>query len=391
MLKRIPLLLIIITAFVLTSMVGADDLAQTQRQLEQIRLRIEKAETDMKAQRQSEIDISRDLALLAGQLQRIDDRISSIKGDQQRLQREVQQQQQQLKQSQTQSEGIAKRLEQRLIALYKEGETGMLKILFSAESPSELIQQYHYLTRVMENDRELLDEYRQAITTQQHQLVQLNSLQQRQADLLKREEAERQEAVGARRLQSRLLQQAQLQNKKLQEELTVLQQDANRLKGLVEQLQRTPPPPPPPPPRAPATAPAEVVDFAKQRGQLNWPLEGAVLIRFGTQRDDKLGTIYESNGLEIAANPGSEVRAVANGQVVYADYFRGYGNLLIVSHQGEYHTLYAQLDRLRKKTGDPVATAELIGHSGLSGRQSIYFEIRHKGAPINPLNWLRRL
>ena len=385
MLKRIPFLLIAVSAFMLTGLVNADDLAQSQRQLEQIRLRIERAEADMKAQRQSEHDISRDLALLGGQLQRFDDRISSIKGEQQRLQREVQQQQQQLKQSQAQSAGIAKRLEQRLVALYKEGETGMLKILFSAESPSELIQQYHYLTRVMENDRELLDEYRQAITTQQQQLAQLTTLQQRQSDLLKREEAERQEAVGARRLQTRLLHQAQVQNKKLQEELTSLRQDANRLKGLVEQLQKAPPPPPPP-----VAVPGVLIDFAKQRGQLNWPLEGAVLIRFGTQRDDKLGTIYESNGLEIAASPGSEVRAVANGQVVYADYFRGYGNLLIVSHEGEYHTLYAQLDRLRKKTGDPVATAELIGHSGLSGRQSIYFEIRHKGAPINPLNWLKR-
>ena len=385
MLKRILFVLIVITALVLTGVVSADDLAQSQRQLEQIRLRIDQAEADMKAQRQSENDISRDLALLGGQLQRIDDRISSIKSEQQRLQREIQQQQQQLKQSQTQSAGIAKRLEQRLVALYKEGETGMLKILFSAESPNELIQQYHYLTRVMENDRELLDEYRQAITTQQQQLAQLTTLQQRQSDLLKREEAERQEAVGARRLQTRLLQQAQIQNKKLQEELTSLQQDAKRLKGLVEQLQKAPPP------RAPAVVPGVTVDFAKQRGNLSWPLEGAVLIRFGTQRDDKLGTFYESNGLEIAAKPGSEVRAVANGQVVYADFFRGYGNLLIVSHDGEYHTLYAQLDRLRKKTGDPVATAELIGHSGLSGRQSFYFEIRHKGAPVNPLNWLRRL
>lgn len=385
MLKRILFVLIVVTVLVLTGVVSADDLAQSQRQLEQIRLRIDQAEADMKAQRQSENDISRDLALLGGQLQRIDDRISSIKSEQQRLQREIQQQQQQLKQSQTQSAGIAKRLEQRLVALYKEGETGMLKILFSAESPNELIQQYHYLTRVMENDRELLDEYRQAITTQQQQLAQLTTLQQRQSDLLKREEAERQEAVGARRLQTRLLQQAQIQNKKLQEELTSLQQDAKRLKGLVEQLQKAPPP------RAPAVVPGVTVDFAKQRGNLSWPLEGAVLIRFGTQRDDKLGTFYESNGLEIAAKPGSEVRAVANGQVVYADFFRGYGNLLIVSHDGEYHTLYAQLDRLRKKTGDPVATAELIGHSGLSGRQSFYFEIRHKGAPVNPLNWLRRL
>ncbi|HMB16088.1 MAG TPA: peptidoglycan DD-metalloendopeptidase family protein [Pelovirga sp.] len=385
MVKRTIFLLIAVVTLLLPPMVYTSDLAQTQRQLKQIRQRIEKAEADMKAQRQSEIDISRDLALLGGQLQRIDERIDIIKGEQQRLQREIGQQQQQLKQSQLQSEKIAKGLEQRLVALYKEGDTGMLKILFSADSPSELIQQYHYLTRVMENDRELLDELGQAISTQQQQLTQLNLLQQRQSDLLKREEAERQEAAAARRLQGRLLQQAQAQNKKLKEEITGLQQDAKRLKGLVDQLQKSPPSPPR------AAVPGGIVDFSGQRGQLNWPLQGAVLIRFGTQRNDKLGTFYESNGLEIAARPGSEVRAVANGQVVYADYFRGYGNLLIVSHDGEYHTLYAQLDGLRKKTGDAVATAELIGHSGLSGRESMYFEIRHKGAPVNPLSWLKPL
>ncbi len=385
MVKRTVFYLITITFLLLTMLAHADNLAQTQRRLEQIRLRIEKAEADIKAQRQTEIDISRDLALLGGQLQRIDERINRIKDEQQRLERDVEQQQQRLRQSQSQSEKIAKGLEQRLVALYKEGESGMLKILFSADSPSELMQQYHYLTRVMENDRALLDEFRQAISSQQQQLTQLKLLQQQQSDLLKREEAERQEAVGARRLQGRLLQQAQSQNKKLQEEITALQQDAGRLKGLVEQLQKTPPPP------SRVTAPGGAVDFAGQRGQLNWPLQGAVLIRFGTQRDDKLGTFYESNGLEISARPNTEVRAVANGQVVYADYFRGYGNLLIVSHEGEYHTLYAQLDRLHKKTGDTVATAELIGHSGLSGRESIYFEIRHKGAPVNPLAWLRPL
>jgi len=386
MLKHFAILIITLFSLVLTGTLEAsNDLAQTQRQLEQIRLRIDKAETDLKAQRQSEIDISRDLALLSSQLQRIDERIGVIKDEQQRLQREVAQQQQALKQSQAQSKKIAEGLERRLIALYKEGEVGMVKIIFSAESPNDLIQQYHYLTRVMENDRELLDEFRQAITTSQQHLAQLTSLQQRQSDLLKREESERQEAVSARRLQGRLLQQAQAQNKKLQQELAGLQQDASRLKELVERLQQVPPS------RPPSTPAGEVVDFAKQRGQLNWPLAGTVLIRFGTQRDDKLGTIYESNGLEIAARPGSEVRSVANGQVVYADYFRGYGNLLIVSHEGEYHTLYAQLDRVRKKTGDQVATAELIGHSGLAGRESIYFEIRHKGAPVNPLNWLKAL
>ena len=372
--------------FLSVTVVAADDLSQTQRQLEQIRSRIEKAEADLGAQRQSENVISRDIALINGQIQRIDDRIAGIKQEQQRLKQEEQQQQRQLDRSRAQAVEVGGRLELRLVALYKEGESGLLKILFSAESPTELIQQYHYLTRVMENDKELLEEYRQAMESQQRQLDHLTALQQQQTELLRREEAERQEATGARRLQSRLLQQAQRENRKLQEELAGLKEDATRLTGLVDQLQaarvRIPPP---------VVETGLVIDFARERGRLIWPTDGRVLIRFGTQRDQKLGTLYESNGLEIGVRPGSDVRAVANGQVVYADFFRGYGNLLIISHEGEYHTLYAQLDRIGKKTGDRVATAETIGQSGLGGRESIYFEIRHKGAPVDPLTWLQPL
>jgi septal ring factor EnvC (AmiA/AmiB activator) len=236
----------------------------------------------------------------------------------------------------------------------------------------------------MENDTLLLDEYRELISRQEEKLARLTLLQQRQSDLLQQEEAERKTAASTRTLQDRLLSQARSESKKLKAELADLQENAKQLGALVDKLKRSPPA------AAPAAQPGAAVDFSRQRGSLAWPLEGAVLISFGTQRDSKLGTFFESNGIEIAARPGSEVRSVANGQVVYADYFRGYGNLLIISHEGAYHTLYAQLDRIDKKTGDRVAAGAPIGRSGLAGRESIYFEIRHNGAPVNPLTWLKR-
>ena len=114
------------------------------------------------------------------------------------------------------------------------------------------------------------------------------------------------------------------------------------------------------------------------------------MIGFGQQKDAKLGTYYESNGIEIATPPGSPIHAVAAGKIVFADYFKGYGNLFILSHPGGYHTLYAQTDKMRKKLGDQVSAGDLLGHSGLAGRDSIYFEIRSKGSPVNPLSWLKR-
>lgn len=361
----------------------ADDLTRSRQQLEQIRSRIETAETALKGRQQSEQTISRDLALLNSQLQQIDQRIARIKEEQQQLQQQQRTEQQRLQQSQQQVKNIGKRLERRLIALYKEGDSGLLKILFSAESPTQLMQQYHYLTRVMETDAQLMEEYRQAIATRQQQLRQLDLLQQQQERLLEQEQQQRTDSTAARSLQARLLRQAQADNKKLQQELTQLREEANQLTALIEQLKRQPP--------AVPSRPDDIVDFSSHRGQLPWPVEGRVSIQFGTQKDAQLGTLYESNGIEISTPPRTDVRAVAQGQVVYSDYFKGYGNLVIISHQGEFHTLYAQLEKLHHKTGAQVTTGSIVGVSGLSNRESFYFEIRHKGSPVNPLSWLKPL
>jgi septal ring factor EnvC (AmiA/AmiB activator) len=100
-----------------------------------------------------------------------------------------------------------------------------------------------------------------------------------------------------------------------------------------------------------------------------------------------------SDGLLIAANAGSPVRAVADGTVVYADWMTGYGQLLIVDHGNGYMSLYAHNDSLLKDAGtqvhrgDPVAT---VGTSGGQGRPSLYFELRRGGTPVDPGVWLRR-
>ncbi len=183
-------------------------------------------------------------------------------------------------------------------------------------------------------------------------------------------------------MQTRLLKQARTDKNKLSAELAQLKEKAARLKALISRLETEEPPD--------STSSPVTGSFAGGRGTLGWPLKGEVVIGFGTQKDDNLGTYFESNGIEIAARPGSPIRAVASGKVVFADYFKGYGNLFILSHPGGYHTLYAQTDRMQKKLGDQISAGDLLGYSGLAGRGSIYFEIRSKGSPVNPLGWLER-
>ncbi|MBF6025236.1 peptidoglycan DD-metalloendopeptidase family protein [Lysobacter niastensis] len=137
-------------------------------------------------------------------------------------------------------------------------------------------------------------------------------------------------------------------------------------------------------PRAPA-----VVAAAPQVGGLGWPLSGSLLAGYGARLPDGRG----SEGLLIAAPAGAPVKAVADGQVVYAEWMTGYGLLLIVDHGNGYMSLYAHNDALLKDVGDAVRrgdTVSTVGSSGGSGRPALYFELRRNGQPVNPGTWLRR-
>lgn len=360
------------------------DLDDNLNQLKQIQQRIENAEVDLQHKQKSEVQFSRELALLKRTLQRIDQRISALKKEQRQVSADIEQQQLQVEAGKKALRAVGRRLEKRLVALYKEGEIGPLKILFSADSPSELVQQYHYLTRVISHDQELLSEYRQVIEAQQQRLTALETLKQQKVALLEKEKQQRQVAADGRSLQSRLLRQVKSEKKQLQQELAALQEKAARLQGLVKRLRQEQISQPQTPPAAGA------VRFSEGRGKLGWPVNGRVVIGFGTKEDRALGTYYESNGIEIAVAPGTSIQAVADGKVVYADWFNGYGNLIILSHAGGYHTLYAQAAELLKSLGETVRAGEVVGKSGLGGRDSIYFEVRHQGTPVDPLYWLQR-
>lgn len=125
-----------------------------------------------------------------------------------------------------------------------------------------------------------------------------------------------------------------------------------------------------------------------QVGGLGWPASGALLAGFGGTMPDG----RSSDGLLIGATAGSPVKAVADGQVVYAEWMTGYGLLLIVDHGNGYMSLYAHNDALLKDVGASIKRGEslgTVGSSGGQGRPALYFELRRNGAPVNPANWLR--
>jgi len=131
----------------------------------------------------------------------------------------------------------------------------------------------------------------------------------------------------------------------------------------------------------------QVEAFADSRGRLQWPHRGRILVAFGGT--DESGR--PSNGILIAADPGSQVRAISHGRVAFADWLRGYGLMIIVDHGDGWLSLYGGNETLTRGVGDWVDAGQLLATSGSSGgqrRPGVYFELRAKGKPVDPKGWL---
>lgn len=140
-------------------------------------------------------------------------------------------------------------------------------------------------------------------------------------------------------------------------------------------------------PAAPRAAVASTAPV--QVGGLGWPLSGSLLAAYGSRLPDG----RSSNGILIGAAAGTQVRAVAEGTVVFAEWMTGYGMFLIIDHGNGYMSLYGHNEALLKQPGDRVARGDAIatvGNSGGQGRPGLYFELRRNGQPVNPNTWLQR-
>jgi septal ring factor EnvC (AmiA/AmiB activator) len=132
--------------------------------------------------------------------------------------------------------------------------------------------------------------------------------------------------------------------------------------------------------------------FIKLKGLLNLPVNGKIISSYGHYRDAEFDVMNFRSGVLIRADRGEPIHAVANGTTLFADWFKGYGNMLIIDHGDHYYTVYAHLEALFKARGDSVDADEVIatvGETATPAGAGLHFEVRHYGKPEDPLAWLR--
>jgi len=290
------------------------------------------------------------------------------------------------------------------------GEADALRHLLSGTDPNQSARDLHYLRSLSKSQLRLMDEHRATLTRQRELLAQ----QDVQLDEVRSLEAERERERGKLQaehdVRRKVLDRIATQLRTERKELARLKRDEARLSRLIESLSRrsarsTPPKTPaagpaddaPPPAgrdsRGPVVQSAPVdhggVAFPKLRGRLPWPASGELARRFGAQGAEG-GTPLR--GIFIRATAG-DVKAVAAGTVVFADWLRGFGNLVIVDHGDNYLSVYGNNEAVLKSVGATVRAGEVIASIGASGGASesgLYFELRHQGQALDPLQWVAR-
>lgn len=291
-------------------------------------------------------------------------------------------------------------IERRLSSLYKAGELGALRMFFSAESFPQLAENIRYMSSILENDKRIFVEYNLKID----QLKNLKSNLER--DALKKErimtgiEQKKREIEAEKSKKAAYLGKVRQDRKSYEISLKELQANASRLQAMLTRLEalsrrklssRHEKPGsklkplsdlPPVPDRG----------FASQKGRMNLPVRGEIIESYGKHKHPEFNSYTFSKGLSISASPGVEIKAVYEGTVIFSDYFKGFGNMMVVDHGGGYFSLYAHASRLTKKVGAEVARHETVGVVGdvdSNKGSMLYFEIRHQGKPVDPAEWVR--
>lgn len=269
-------------------------------------------------------------------------------------------------------------LAEQFAALYRLGPTPQLKLLLNQNDPAELDRMQAYLNRLTRARQEKLDDIArldEALTAtqseldaRQAELAELSKALEAQSEQLARVSAERQSVVAT--LDDRYASEA--------DRLADLNQSREEAEAQLRRLQAE---------MARMSTPTPTTHIGRTQGDLPWPVQGAITAGFRGQD----GVHY--NGIVIEAGANTPVTSVHAGRVVFADWMRGFGNLLIIDHGDQVMTLYAHLQRFSARPGQQVGAGEEIGrvgNSGGQGRAALYFEVRNRGEPINPQRWIAR-
>lgn len=290
-------------------------------------------------------------------------------------------------------EDLARRIDEtetyaarRMAALYKLQCLGRMSFLASAGSVADFFRRKTALRTILDHDEAVLTR----LGREKSELAQaLSDLEARKTEKAAAERRYREQmAELARKKDQRkaLLTQVRGRKRLALAAVDSLQQSAKKLEGKIERLRIKEL-------KVETAEKAPDSRFNAAKGLLNMPVDGKIIATFGRFKNPEFNVVNFQSGIDIKAEKGAPIRAVRDGRVLFSDWFKGYGNLLIVDHGNSYYTLYAHADKVYKQEGQSVKAGEVIATVGDTGSLKgpmLHFEVRHHGKPMDPLKWLKK-
>lgn len=375
----ISMLLAILVAMALTSPVAASD-KDNRQELEKIKRQIVRLEQSIKGRDEKKGTLNNDLkkaelasAALNLKIDQLKKKLTSLELELKNLK----QQQTGLEKSRLSQQSLIAR---QVTSAYQLGSEESIKLLLNQEDPPTISRTLKYYDYFLRARTEKLQQYRETLQS----LKQVEtSIRERQAQLLaNREKLETQQQQLLTQQQQRRQVLSQL-NKKIsnsQQRLKKLKTEQGKLESILRSLEQG---------IAKLALPATDEPFSGRKGKLPWPVSGKLRKYYGASRNADI----RWNGWLLAAREGTPVQAIHHGRVIFSDYLRGHGLLMIIDHGDGYMSLYAHNQVLLKETGEwvlPGETITRVGNTGGRNDHALYFEIRHNGKPTNPKRWLAK-
>ena len=344
-----------------------------QNKLDQINDKIDDAEKDLAAGKKESKSLASEIEKLERQIKNKEKELDNIQGDISSTRSKISTTQTEMQAVQEQMTEQNANMNQRLRAMYKNGNTGMLEVLLGSEDLSSLVTNIDMVSRIYDSDTEVLETMQETYNTlEQHkkQLEDLNaSLKSQEASAkAKQDEMEAEQDVINKKKKE-----IDKDNKDLEKMIDEFKAEADALVKEIQGLQST--------------------GTTYTGGKMTWPAPGYTRItsEYGNRIHPVLKTKKFHAGMDIGVPSGNKIVAAASGKVIKAAYSGSYGNMVMVDHGGGIVTLYAHNTKLLVKTGDQVSAGQQIAVSGATGRVTghhLHFEVRVNGNYVNPRNYL---
>jgi septal ring factor EnvC (AmiA/AmiB activator) len=367
------------SALLLALLLAGAAYATQQDDLEKLRKRIAALQQDLEKTSESKSEAADGLRESERAISTSNRKLHELAQQQQAANRELAQLQQRAAATDRELQGQQALLGRLLYQQYLDGgEQEYLKLLLNNDDPNQVAREFHYYEYIARDRAATLKSLRSGLDRLQAVTGQARQKSDEIAALRADEQTQRQHLEQDKHARQQMLNKIALQLKQQRREIGHLQRNENRLSQLVEKLAHVSP-----------GAQPDSVPFKSLKGKLLLPVKGKVRNKYGARRPE---STMLWTGWFLRAAPSQPVKAVAGGQVVYADWLRGFGNLLIIDHGQGYMSLYGNNEALYKQVGDNLHggdTIATVGSSGGNEDSGLYFELRFEGKPFDPNKWVR--